>query len=272
MRTCIIQKNNAPASLVRFTEVKCFFDYKNEFLKFFDEVVITEDADDLGIRGWKINAGQYITGDIRDAHDSALDLDLRNSQDTINFDPDNWSEVQEMKQYRGKKQEYIFREYMVMILKSKSKMLYFSNNELMPDIKGHKGDIWVPASGDMAGRVQYHNPDANITVYDINPVQLKYSQWLNSQAQYPASEDVYEFIKTLGKISLSEKFESKPHDWIPVKANYVCVDILEKQLTCPTLVSNILEYMPAYYKHGGTYIQNWKQNNLEYVIRATHPK
>ena len=76
MRTCIIQTNNAPESLIRFTEVKCFFDYKNEWLGFFDKVIITEDADSVQEPGWKINAGQYITTNIRKKYEKNLILDL----------------------------------------------------------------------------------------------------------------------------------------------------------------------------------------------------
>ena len=138
MRTCIIQTNNAPESLIRFTEVKCFFDYKNEWLGFFDKVIITEDADSVQEHGWKINAGQYITSKIRNANENKFDLDLRTSDIPIEFDPNNWSEVQEMQQYRGKKQEYIFRNYMVMILKSRKKMIYFSNNESLPKVRNYR--------------------------------------------------------------------------------------------------------------------------------------
>tara|TARA_Y100001938_G_C7987524_1_gene377695 strand:+ start:69 stop:872 length:804 start_codon:yes stop_codon:yes gene_type:complete len=266
MRTCIIQKNNAPASLVRFTEVKCFFNYKNEWLGFFDKVIITDDADAVATEGWKINAGQCITTKIRTAYENKFDLDLRNKDITLDFDKEGWSEVREMQQYRGKKQEYIFRNYMVMILKSREKNVYFSNNELLPAIKNHKGKLWVPASGNMAGRIQFNNPEAEITIYDINPIQLAYSKWLNSQMQYPTSEQVDKFVSTLGKISISEKFNEDVKNWTPVNANYECVDILEKKLNCFTVMSNILEYMPTYHKHGSEYIQNWKKENFSFII------
>mgnify|MGYP001277402323 CR=1 FL=1 len=268
MRTCIIQTNNAPESLIRFTEVKCFFDYKNKWLGFFDKVIITEDADSVEDNGWKINAGQYVTGKIRSAYKDKFNLDLRTSNIPIEFDPNNWSEVQEMQQYRGKKQEYIFRNYMVMILKSRKKMIYFSNNESLPNISNYKGDIWIPASGNMAGKIKFYNPDANITVYDINPTQLEYSKWLNSRKKYPTSNEVDAFVKTLGKISVSEKFEENVDGWTPVDADYVCIDILERQLTCPTVISNILQYMPVYYKHGSTFIEKWKKDNLGLIIES----
>ena len=266
MRTCIIQTNNAPESLIRFTEVKCFFDYKNKWLGFFDKVIITKDADSVKSNGWKINAGQYITGKIRSAYKNKFDLDLRTSNTTIDFDPNAWSEVQEMQQYRGMKQEYIFRNYMVMILKSRKKMIYFSNNESLPNLKNHKGDVWIPASGNMAGRLKFYNPDAKITIYDINPTQLEYSKWLNSKKKYPTNDEVNAYVNTLGKISVAEKFQEDVDDWTPADANYVCVDILETQLSCPTVVSNILRYMPVYYKHGSTFIEKWKKINSNLII------
>ena len=268
MRTCIIQTNNAPESLIRFTEVKCFFYYKNEWLGFFDKVIITEDADSVQEHGWKINAGQYITSKIRNENENKFDLDLRTSDIPIEFDANNWSEVQEMQQYRGKKQEYIFRNYMVMILKSRKKMIYFSNNESLPKVRNYKGQIWIPASGNMAGRIKFYNPDANITIYDINPTQLEYSKWLNSKRKYPTHDEVDAFVKTLGKISVSEKFEEAVDDWAPADADYVCVDILETKLSCPTVVSNILKYMPVYYKHGSILIEKWKKDNSGFIIEA----
>ncbi|HAI37763.1 MAG TPA: hypothetical protein DCM40_06380 [Maribacter sp.] len=67
---------------------------------------------------------------------------------------------------------------------------------------------------------------------------------------------------------MSEKFEEDVDDWTPADADYVCVDILETQLSCPTVISNILEYMPAYYKHGSTFIEKWKKDNLGFIIQA----
>ena len=147
-------------------------------------------------------------------------------------------------------------------------MIYFSNNESLPKVRNYKGQIWIPASGNMAGRVKFYNPDANITIYDINPTQLEYSKWLNSRRKYPTLDEVDAFVNTLEKISVSEKFEEAVDDWAPADADYVCVDILETQLSCPTVISNILEYMPAYYKHGSTFIEKWKKDNLGFIIQA----
>ena len=113
-----------------------------------------------------------------------------------------------------------------------------------------------------------YNPDANITIYDINPTQLEYSKWLNSKRKYPTHDEVDAFVKTLGKISVSEKFEEAVDNWAPADADYVCVDILETKLSCPTVVSNILKYMPVYYKHGSILIEKWKKDNSGFIIEA----
>ena len=266
MRTCIIQTNNCPQSLIRFTEVKCFFDYKNEWLGFFDKVIITENADTVEDKGWKINAGQYITSNIRNRYQDLTEIDLRQSKETIDFDPMHWSGDREMKYYRGQKQEYIFRYHMAMILKSEDKNIYFSNNESLCNITGHQGEIFVPASGVMAGRIKFYNPDTKIIIYDINPTQIQFSKWLNSQTRYPSALQVEEYMKTLGNISISESYDPNVKDWVPVDAEYKCIDILEQKLHCPTVISNILKFMPVYHKHGSSFIQQWQADNLEYLI------
>lgn len=268
MRTCIIQTNNAPDSLIRFTEIACLFNYKNEWLDFFQNIIITTDADEIKNPGWKINAGQYITTSIRSKFKNHENIDLRESELPLLFEKQHWSTKKEMKYYRGKKQEYIFRNYMVMVLKSRNKMIYFSNNERLPNLKGYRGNIWVPASGTMAGRIQYYNPDAQITIYDINPTQIKFSQWLNSQSQYPTKKAVNEFICNFGKISTAEHYKENIKDWVPAVADYRCLDILEQNIKYPIIISNILEYMPVYHKHGFTNISNWKKKNSQFIIAS----
>ena len=265
MRTCIIEKNNAPASLIRFTEVACLFNYKNQWLDFFQDIIITDNADDIAVPGWRIKAGQFITTRTRSKFEHLANVDLRNDTTPLYFDPKHWSVKNEMKQYRGMKQEYIFRNYMVMVLKSRKKMLYFSNNENLPPLNNIK-DIWLPASGDMAGRVRYKLPDANITIYDINPDQLEYSKWLNSCKTYPTEDEVMAKAKTFGKFSVAEKYNPGIMDWVPAEAEYKQVDILDIQLTKPTIISNILKYMPVYNKHGFAKIKEWKKNNLHLTI------
>jgi len=265
MRTCIIQTNNAPQSLIRFTEIGCLFNYENKWLDFFQNIIITNNADSIKTPGWKINAGQYITTKVRKKYEKVYSVDLRNSNETLNYSKNHWTDKKEMKFYRGMKQEYIFRNYMVMILKSKTKMIYFSNNEKLPNIKNYQGELWVPASGTMAGQLQFKNPNAKITIYDINQTQLDYSKWLNSQKQYPNKKTVNGFVCKLGKISIAEKFK-KVNNWVPVNADYKCVDLLDIDLICPTVISNILRYMPVYHVHGFAGVEKWKKNNLHLTI------
>lgn len=266
MRTCIIQTNNAPESLIRFTEIACLFNYENKWLNFFQDIIITDQADQYPGPSWKINAGQYITTGVRTKNKNTYDLDLRGSDQTINFSVDSWNDKKEMRQYRGMKQEYLHRNYMVMVLKSRSKMLYLSNNEKLSHLRGYQGPVWVPASGNMAGRFKHHNPDAQITIYDINPTQLKFSEWLNSNAHYPDKDTVDRFVSGIGKVSIAEQW--KPcNDWSPAEAEYKCIDLIDQELRCPTLVSNILEYMPVYHAHGFRKIKSWKDANNKFIVR-----
>ena len=83
------------------------FDYKNEWLGFFDKVIITRRCGSVQEHGWKINAGQYITTKYVMKMKTNLIWTAVTAIFAIEFDANNWSEVQEMQQYRGKKQEYI---------------------------------------------------------------------------------------------------------------------------------------------------------------------
>lgn len=265
MKTCIIQKNNVPDSLIRFTEISCLFNYENKWLDYFQNIIITDNADSVPGPAWRINAGQYITTKIRNKFKHLDNVDFRNDHTLLYFDPKHWSTTKEMKIYRGMKQEYTFRNYMAMVLKSKKQLIYFSNNEHLPTL-GNVKDIWVPASGDMAGRIQYLFPNANITIYDINSTQLRYSKWLNSCKKYPTQNQVNEFTQTLGKISEAERFIPGVQNWTPARAEYVNLDIIETDLSCPTIISNILKYMPVYHKHGFEKIKKWKEKNLHLTI------
>lgn len=267
MRKCIIETKGAPSSLVRFTEIGCLFNYNNEWLDFFQDIVLTDDADSIDGPAWRIKAGQWITTRLRNMLESTNDVDLRRNDLPLCFDPSAWSTTKEMKQYRGMKQEYIFRNYMAMTLKSRTRLLYCSNNEQLPDI-GDAKEVWVPASGDMAGRLQYQNPDLKITIYDINPTQLDYSRWLNSHTKYPSGADLDNFLATKGKVSIAEKFKPGVENWVPVDAEYKLLDIIEGDLEKPTIISNILIYMPVYHKHGFAKIKAWKEKNMSLTLRS----
>ena len=265
MKTCIIQKNDAEESLIRFTEIGCLFNSENVWLDYFQNIIVTDDADSIQGPAWRINAGQYITTTVRDLHRDKDDVDLRKDSTPIFFDPNRWSLTKEMACYRGMKQEHIFRNYIVMVLKSKQNLLYFDNNETLPKLDSVK-DIWVPASGDMAGRIKFQFPESKITIYDINPKQLEYSKWLNSHKIYPTQEQFNEYYKTLGRISVAEKFNPDNKNWAPADAEYRNIDILEQKLQSPTILSNILIYMPVYNKHGFAHVQDWKNQNSTFII------
>ena len=87
MKTCIIQKNDAEESLIRFTEIGCLFNSENVWLDYFQNIIVTDDADSIQGPAWRINAGQYITTTVRDLHRDKVDVDLRKNL---------WSNVKEL--------------------------------------------------------------------------------------------------------------------------------------------------------------------------------
>ena len=47
MKTCIIQKNDAEESLIRFTEIGCLFNSENVWLDYFQNIIVTDDANSI---------------------------------------------------------------------------------------------------------------------------------------------------------------------------------------------------------------------------------
>ena len=130
-----------------------------------------------------------------------------------------------------------------------------------PDLLDVESDIT-----DLFERIKFQFPESKITIYDINPKQLEYSKWLNSHKIYPTQEQFNEYYKTLGRISVAEKFNPDNKNWAPADAEYRNIDILEQKLQSPTILSKILIYMPVYNKHGFAHVQDWKNQNSTFII------
>ena len=266
MRTVVIETGTAPKDLVRFTEVRCLFDYENEWTGFFDRVVFEENADDHVDAAWRIRAGQYITSTIRHENQQLSEHDLRLSTDTIDYDTD-FSFTKRMPQYQGLKQEYIFENYMAMVLKSRKRMLYLSNNDPTPEPPADfQGECWLPASGTRAYSTWLVNAKIEPVIYDINPDQLEFARWLNQQAHYPTQAQMMRHVTDqFHRPSIAEPWRptdtSQWHLWRDLPKRYECRDILAEDLHGPTDTSNIARYLPCHHRWGTQHITAWLERN-----------
>lgn len=266
MRTVVIETDGAPRDLVRFTEVRCLFDYQNRWLGFFDRVVLEQDADHHPGPAWRIRAGQYITTQIRRHNGDRAELDLRRSPDTIDWDWD-FSFTRQMPQYRGRKQEYIFENYMRLVLKSRRRMLYLANNDGPPRYQEHlRGECWLPASGTTAYARWLVNPHIRPVIYDINPDQLEFARWLNQQAQYPTEDQMMRYVTTrFHRPAIAEPWRPIARDrwpeWCDLPKTYQHRDILAQDLEAPTFITNIARYLPCYHHWGDQHIRQWLERN-----------
>ena len=272
MRTVVIETRNAPKDLVRFTEVRCLFDYENRWTGFFNDVVLQENADHHPRAAWRIRAGQYITSTIRQQNQHLEECDLRHSTATIDYDPE-FSFTHRMPQYRGRKQEYIFENYMRMVLKSRKRMLYLSNNDAPPQIQpDFQGDCWLPASGTRAYETWAANPDIRPVIYDINNDQLQFARWLNQQPEYPPEQAMTQWIHSeFHRSAIAEPWQpvatSNWSQWANTHKRYVLRDILATDLEAPTFMTNIGRYLPCYHQWGHSHIRDWHTRNHGLIIR-----
>lgn len=258
--------------MVRFTEVKCFFDYQNQWLGFFDQVLLLESADQFIGDSWKIRAGQYITSTIRSIYKDSQSVDLRGDKRTIDFD-EPFSTKRFMHRYRGLKQQYILENHMQMLLKQKKRLMYLGNNERVPHLEAGGKAIWVPASGMMAYHLWKMNKKSPIKIYDINPQQLDFSCWLNSQNHMPTPDAVLEYVGKLDRAAIAEPYFHDAGDvecweeWTRSKKGYHRLDILSQDIPEGELLwpSNILEYMPCYHAWGAEHIGNWRRRNCDRI-------
>ena len=272
MRTVVIETKNAPKDLIRFTEVRCLFDYKNNWTGFFGNIVFEENADDYSHDAWRIRAGQYITSTIREQNKQLVEVDLRQSSDTIDYDND-FSFTRRMPQYKGKKQEYMFENYMRMVLKAKKRMLYLSNNDSPPKLPSDfKDDVWLPASGTRAYETWASNPKIKPIIYDINNDQLEFAKWLNQQPEYPTEEAMTDWIDSkFHRSAIAEAWQPLPtpgqwSQWATIDKQYVLRDILELHLPKTVFLSNITQYLPCYHKWGFRHIQSWINHNSHMIL------
>ena len=272
MRTVVIETRNAPKDLVRFTEVRCLFDYENRWTGFFNDVVLQENADHHPQAAWRIRAGQYITSTIRQQNQHLEECDLRHSTATIDYDPE-FSFTHRMPQYRGRKQEYIFENYMRMVLKSRKRMLYLSNNDAPPQIQpDFQGDCWLPASGTRAYETWAANPEIRPVIYDINNDQLQFARWLNQQPEYPPEQAMTQWIHSeFHRSAIAEPWQPVATDqwgeWANTHKRYVLRDILATDLEAPTFMTNIGRYLPCYHQWGHSHIRDWHTRNHGLIIR-----
>lgn len=275
MRTCVIETKGAGAELIRFTEVKCFFDYQNRWLGFFDQIVLLESADQFVGDSWKIRAGQYITSTIRSVYKDSQSVDLRGDDRTINFN-EPFCTKRFMPRYRGLKQQYILENHMRMLLKQKKRLMYLGNNQAVPQLQAGGKAIWVPASGMMAYWIWRTNKKSPIKIYDINPQQLSFSCWLNSQDRIPTPDAVSAYVGKLYRASIAEPYfydkadEGCWAEWTRSSKSYHGLDILSQDIPRGDLLwpSNILKYMPCYHNWGAEHIVDWFQRNCDKIHGA----
>ena len=160
-----------------------------------------------------------------------------------------------------------------MVLKSRKRMLYLSNNDSAPVLPPNfRGECWLPASGTRAYCTWASNQNIQPVIYDINADQLEFAKWLNQQAEYPSEKAMMEWIdRQFNRSAIAEVWQplstpEKWSEWATTDKQYVLCDILDSDLPKTVFLSNITEYLPCYHKWGFKYIQSWIHHNSHLIL------
>ena len=161
-----------------------------------------------------------------------------------------------------------------MVLKSKKRMLYLSNNDSSPILPSNfKGECWLPASGVRAYETWASNPKIKPIIYDINNDQLEFAKWLNQQPEYPTQEAMMDWIDSkFHRSAIAEQWQPLPtpgqwSQWATTDKQYVLCDILDSNLPKTVFLSNITRYLPCYHKWGFRHIQSWINHNSHLILK-----
>lgn len=284
MRTAFIVDSGLNNSLLRFTETKLFFDANNQGTKFVDAVKIVyhlDDAVELANREDNsviLYTGDFLTTNFRKKHVNTNGIIFAtNDEDVIKFDSDTYVGFKKKCHYQqGTKQLYIIENLLKTCLRNK-KLVYLDNTE-DTDFEGIPDrdyqHLFGLASGwktiELANHIGFHNLKT-ITVYDKNPTQLKYAQWLHSHKDIP--EKIPEYENTCGNYSSSYLDREVWKKWHNFPVEFKEMDLFDTpRFPSHSLVwvSNAFLYEPTLFELGWQVCKNMHRllidSNPESVI------
>ena len=274
MAIAIILKTNDNIELLRFTETKLFFDAKNKEIDLFNDCFVIDDANQVSNYLNKDNLvillkpGYFLTTTFRERikNETGLYVVKDNDPDVIYFDEDTRININKRSKYKSpSKQNYIIENVLLTVINSK-KLIYYDNTEVY-EYKNYNGiqNLYGLASGwktiRFARDIGLENLK-NITVYDYNPAQLKFAQYLHSNQYLP--KDISRVKNSVGEYCVPEDLVNFWKHWHNYPVNFVELDLfstpkfLDNSLVW---ISNVFCYEPTIFTNGWQEVKN-KKNRL----------
>jgi hypothetical protein len=265
MNKIFIVDRHKNAGLLKLVQTKIFFDAKNNWLSWANDVEIVNGVDDISESiGIIINSNQVVTTNFRNKYPKVSTLiDAREDSDLIEFDPEYSYSMSKRPPFAiGSKQLYILENLYKVVLKSK-KLIYLDNTEdfNIPTIT--PTHFYGLASGWKSVSFVKHlgvNNLKSITIYDKCQRQLDYQKFLHSQAQLPT--DIAIDPPCYGEYNPPPDLKEFWPIWHCTPVNFELLDLFQTP-TFPddslVWVSNVFHYEPVIFEYGWEECKNAKQ-------------
>lgn len=256
MNKIFIVNNHQNLGLLRLTEVKLFFDAKNQGLDWAYDCEIVDSIEQItDLKGVIINSGEIVTTNFREKFSNVDTLiDCRGHEDLIQFTPDYDYNIKHRPPFeQGSKQLYILENLYKVILRSK-KLIYLENTESYHDRSVTADHFYGLASGWKSVQLVRNigiNSLKSITIFDRCERQLEYQKYLHSCSTLPELINVDPPV-TGDYIPPADIKEFWPQ-WHDADVNFEILDLLQTPIfrnNSFLWISNVFKYEPTIFEIG----------------------
>lgn len=242
--------------LLRLTEVKLFFDAKNQGIDWAYDCEIVHDinaiTDTVGVI---INSGEIVTTTFRENFSQVDSLvDCRGHKDLIQFTPDYDYDMKTRPPFKqGSKQLYILENLYKVILRSK-KLVYLDNTEPYHSMPITTDHFYGLASGWKSVQLVRDigiQSLKSITIFDRCERQLEYQKYLHSCPRLPEAVSIDPPICG-DYMPPGDVIDFWPH-WHDATVNFEILDLLQAPVFPDrsfVWISNAFEYEPTIFEMG----------------------
>lgn len=277
MRLAIIIHDIDNDSLLRFTETKLFFDAHNQRTFFVDDcLVVTNEEQALHCQDQAesviiLKTGYFLTTNFRIRHQDHLGvIAVRDDDpDVIYFDIDTIVSTQKRCKYtQGTKQLYIIENLLKTVIK-KDKLVYVDNTEDYLDPGIQSKNFYGLASGWKSYRLMRDigiDKIDNITIYDVNELQLSHAKSLHANETLPISMQTYKY--QCGQYHVPDDLKEFWSAYHRKQVNFELIDLFDTPKFpdgAVIWISNVFMYEPSMFLRG------WKAcKDAENRLRKTN--
>ena len=242
--------------LLKLTEVKLFFDDKNQGVDWAYDCETVDSTEQIpSSAGIIINSGEIVTTDFREKFYKVNTLiDCRGHKDLIQFTPEYNYDMRTRSPFeQGSKQLYVLENLYKVILRSK-KLVYLENTESYQPISVTSDHFYGLASGWKSVQLVRDiglKSLKSITVFDRCERQLEYQKYLHSCPTLPESINIDTPI--CGEYNPPADLIEFWPDWHDADVNFEILYLLQIPIfpeNSFVWISNVFRYEPTIFEMG----------------------